>query len=183
MPQDRMVLQNAVEMATHAHLGMWREGESQLPYITHPMEVMTHLRYVGGVTDVDMLCAAALHDTVEVESLTLAKIEKVFGPRVRGLVNELTRAEPTADQVQNLTKDEIWKLRAHMLVDEISRMSADAQQIKLADRLANVRDARRTKSGKKLRRYFDQTRKILEVVPRVRNKGLWDAINEELKWD
>ncbi len=127
-----------------------------------------------------MLCAAMLHDTVEADGLTLGQIEKSFGGRVRSLVSELTRKEPDAQQIANLTKDEIWKLRADMLVEEISKMSEDAQQIKLADRLANVREAHRIKAGKKLHRYLDQTKEILQVIPRKRNKALWDAIKSKL---
>jgi guanosine-3',5'-bis(diphosphate) 3'-pyrophosphohydrolase len=170
----------AVETATRAHAGILREGDAPLPYATHAIEVMINLRYVGGVTDPEMLCAAALHDTVEGDALTLDQIEKYFGERVRSLVGELTRTEPSAVQIANLPKDEVWQLRADMLVDEISKMSPNAQQIKLADRLANVREAHRAKRGKKLRRYLSQTKQILQVVPRSRNKSLWDAIKAEL---
>jgi guanosine-3',5'-bis(diphosphate) 3'-pyrophosphohydrolase len=182
MPQNFSAahLSMAVEMATRAHAGMWREGESPLPYVTHPVEVLMNLRYIGGVVDGEVLCAAALHDTVEGDALTLDQIEHAFGPRVRSLVAEVTRTEPSPLQIANLSKDEVWQLRADMLVEEISKMSPDAQQIKLADRLANVRDAHRTKTGKKLRRYLGQTKQILQVVPRSRNKPLWDAIKSEL---
>ncbi len=152
-----------------------------MPYVTHAIEVMENLRYVGDVTDVEMLAAAVLHDTVETDALTLDQVAAAYGPKVRALVSELTRTEPDPSAIANLTKDEIWHLRADMLVHEISQMSADAQQIKLADRLANVRDARRTKTGRKLKRYLRQTEKILEVVPRARNKALWDAIDHVVK--
>jgi (p)ppGpp synthase/HD superfamily hydrolase len=170
----------AIEVATKAHAGMWQEGDSPLPYITHPVEVLMNLRFVGEVTDVDMLCAAALHDTVEADALNLDQIEAKFGKRVRSLVAELTRKEPEPAQIANLTKEELWQLRAGMLVAEIGNMSPDAQQIKLADRLANVREAHRLKSGRKLKRYLGQTEKILQIVPRTRNKRLWNAIQAEI---
>jgi (p)ppGpp synthase/HD superfamily hydrolase len=77
-----------------------------------------------------------------------------------------------------MEKDAIWQLRADMLLVEITRMSPDAQTIKLADRLANVRDAKRAKKGKKLNRYLWQTNEILKIIPRERNEGLWEAIRE-----
>jgi len=175
-----MSLQSAVEFATRAHFGSWREGDFPLPYVTHPVEVLLNLRYVGLVTDTEMLCAAVLHDTVEGESATFEQIEKQFGPRVCSLVKELTRSEPTGIEVADLTKEEIWKLRSRMLLDEIAKMSSDAKQIKLADRLSNVQDARRTKSARKLRRYLDQTEKILAIVPRETNRALWNAIEAEI---
>lgn len=174
----RLIL--AVEMAFKAHEGAMLEGEAPVPYIAHPIEVLMNLRYVGEVIDPDMLCAAALHDTVEAEGVTLDQIERELGGNVRALVAELTRKEPDPQQIANMSKDEVWQMRADMLVEEISKMSDAAQQIKLADRLANVRAAHRLKTGKKLRRYLAQTKQILQVIPRNRNRALWDAIKSEL---
>lgn len=173
-------LTEAITLACEAHSSEWREGDAPLPYVTHPMEVLLNLRYVGGVTDLDILIAAILHDTVECGRLNFAEIETKFGTRVRQLVEEVTREEPTSEAVEGLTKDQIWELRAEMLLNEIKKMSADAQRIKLADRLANVRDAKRTKSPRKLHRYLTQTQKILDVIPRKVNKHLWDTIGREL---
>jgi len=173
-------LQRAIELAVQFHSGQMREGDQPLPYITHPLEVLLNLRFVGRVTDEEMLCAAVLHDTVEAAIIDLDTIQREFGTRVRDLVQELTREEPKPSALVGLRKKEIWRLRAEMLIDEIAKMSSDAQQIKLADRLANLRDAYRTKSGSKLERYKWQTQRILEVVPRASNKKLWDAIRGEL---
>ena len=173
-------LTTAIALACEAHSSEWREGDAPLPYITHPMEVLINLRYIGGVTDPEILIAAILHDTVECGQLKFAEIETQFGSRVRQLVEEVTREEPTAEAVKGQTKDQIWELRAEMLLYEIKKMSPDAQRIKLADRLANVRDAKRTKSPRKLHRYLTQTQKILDVIPRKVNKSLWDAIGGEL---
>ncbi|MDR3692124.1 MAG: HD domain-containing protein [Fimbriimonas sp.] len=171
-------LQAAIELATRLHDGHWRDGDSPLPYITHPIEVMANLRYVGRVTDEDLLCAAILHDTVECGA-SLEVIDEAMGNRVSDLVLELTRREPEPDQLSGLSKKEIWYLRAVMLIEEVSVMSPDAQQIKLADRLANLREAFRSKSRGKLERYLWQTVEILKVVPRKHNQWLWDAIRSD----
>ncbi len=139
-----------------------------------------NLRYIGEVTDSSLLCAAILHDTVEAGALTPEQIEKHFGKTIQSLVDEITRKEPTLEEVSGLSKHEIWKLRSQMLLNEVAKMSSDAQQIKLADRLANVKDAKRNKKGRKLRRYLDQTTKMLEIIPRHTNKQLWDAISQEV---
>lgn len=170
-------LDAAIEFATKAHRGQRREGEVPLPYITHPMEVLMNLRYLGGIGDPDMLCAAILHDTVEETNVTLPEIETRFGPTVRHLVEELTRREPTAEETRGMSKDEIWELRSKMLLDEIAKMSPEAQKIKLADRYSNLKEAQWTKSGEKLKRYEKQTAKILKIVPKQINPGLWNAIN------
>lgn len=138
------------------------------------------LRYIGGITDEQLLCVAVLHDLLEETEVDAATIETLFGLRTKDLVVELTRKEPTAEQVKGLSKDEIWQLRAGMLLAEISKMSADAQAVKLADRLSNIREAKRTKTGEKLKRYVRQTKKILEIIPKTVNPSLWKAIEVEI---
>jgi (p)ppGpp synthase/HD superfamily hydrolase len=173
-------LHRALSFALKAHSGADREGESPLPYFTHPMEVLQNLRYVGGVTDPDLLCAAVLHDVVEESPVHLAEIRSQFGDRIADLVVELTRQEPSVAEIQGMDKAQIWNLRSQMLLAEIARMSPDAQQVKLADRLSNLREAKRTKRAEKLKRYISQTRRVLEIIPESVNPGLWQAIRREL---
>ncbi len=174
------LLSKALQFAAEKHDGSYRDGENPLPYVTHPVEVCTLLRYIGKVTDEHMLCAAALHDTLEETDETAETLEAHFGKAVADLVVELTRHEPTAKETEGLSKDDIWLLRANMLLDEIRAMSTGAQQVKLADRLANLREARLTKTGEKLRRYERQSKKIIEIIPKSVNPGLWKAIASEL---
>jgi len=171
-------LDTVIEFAMKAHRGQVRDGECPLPYITHPLDVLANLRYTGEVTDLDMLAAAVLHDVVEESGVPFEEIEKRFGTRVQELVHELTRREPTAEETSGMTKDEIWEMRANMLLEEIGKMSLTAQAVKLADRLSNLNEARRSKSGKKLDRYNKQTAKMLKIIPRKANPGLWDAVKK-----
>jgi (p)ppGpp synthase/HD superfamily hydrolase len=172
-------LHSGLQFAVKAHAGQDREGEMPPPYVCHPVEVMLNLRYVGGVADEDLMVVALLHDTIEESNVTLKEIQSAFGDRVATLVQELTRYEPTSSETKGLSKPEIWQLRSDFLLKEIGGMSADAQKIKLADRLSNVREAKRSKSPAKLKRYLAQTEKILEIIPRDRNPSLWDAIKAE----
>ncbi|MEQ1934336.1 MAG: HD domain-containing protein, partial [Fimbriimonadaceae bacterium] len=87
-------LAKAIKFARKAHKGQWRDGEPALPYITHPVEVVNRLAYIGEVQDEDLLCAAALHDVVEETDVTVAQIEARFGPEVARIVSEVTREEP-----------------------------------------------------------------------------------------
>jgi guanosine-3',5'-bis(diphosphate) 3'-pyrophosphohydrolase len=173
-------LDKAIQAAAKWHAGEERDGVDPLPYSTHPFEVLLNLRQVGGVTDEDLLCAAALHDTVEDGVADFPKIEREFGQRVSELVREMTREEPTREQTQGMGKDAIWALRATMLLEEIRRMSPEAQTLKLADRLANIRDAFRAKRGRKLARYLVQSKEIVRIIPRSVNPSLWDALQKEV---
>ena len=173
-------IERAIALAVRSHEGRGLEGEFALPYIAHPFEVLMNLNFVGGVTEEEMLCVAMLHDTVECAGSTLTVIGAQFGTRVRDLVGELTRREPTALETEGMTKDEVWQLRSGLLLEEVKNMSPDAQTLKLADRLANLNEAFRSKKGRKLARYLNQTATILEIIPRKRNPGLWDAIQVKL---
>jgi len=173
-------LHKAVRWACKLHKDQDRDGEGALPYITHVMEVVSNLRYVGGIVDEDLLIVAALHDVIEQTGLAPEKIEKKFGRRVRMLVVELTREEPSAERTHGMRADKIWLMRSNILLGEIGRMSPAAQKVKLADRLSNIRNARATKIDGKLQRTIKQTEEILRLIPRRRNPGLWNAIRAEL---
>jgi len=174
------MLQEAVRWAAKRHTGQYRD-EDGLPYFLHVAEVILNLRQYGGVESETLLTAAALHDLVEMAAATPEEIEARFGNEVAALVAELTRTEPTEGQIEGLNRDQIWRLRADMLLKEIAEMSPDAQTVKLADRLANLREALAYKKGKKLARYLDHTRAILKIIPKNRNTGLWQSIQTQIK--
>lgn len=173
-------LRKAVAWAFQLHDGQWRDGDHPLPYITHPIEVMANLRYIGGVQEEEDLCAAVLHDTIEMNLTSENEIKQRFNQTVADLVVEMTRTEPTIQQLQGLDKNQIWCLRAKMLVEEIKKMSTRCQRIKLADRLSNLKGAYQTKKNQKLQRYLWQTQRILDVIKKQTCPKLWNAIHEEL---
>jgi (p)ppGpp synthase/HD superfamily hydrolase len=173
-------LDEALQLAAKLHLGQRRDGELGLPYAVHPFEVVSNLRYVGEVTDEEMLIAAALHDVLEETEAKASKLREMFGKRVADLVKELTREEPKKKDLKDLAEEEVWELRSSLLLTEISKMSHKAQTLKLADRLSNIREAVRVRSGDRLERYRVQTFEILETIPREVNPRLWDAVKAEL---
>jgi guanosine-3',5'-bis(diphosphate) 3'-pyrophosphohydrolase len=173
-------LHKAVKLAAKLHRGQDREGPDPLPYITHPLQVLSLVRHKAGIKDEDVLCAAVLHDLVEMGGASADEIDKRFGPKVAALVTELTRREPTAEEAAGLSRDELWQLRSDILLDEIRDMSPQAKAIKLADRLSNLEEGLATRKGKKLDRYVRQSFLILEIVPREVSPSLWDGIREAL---
>jgi guanosine-3',5'-bis(diphosphate) 3'-pyrophosphohydrolase len=173
-------IQEAVKWAAKLHRGQDRDGPDPLPYITHPLEVLSLVRYRAGVVDEDVLCAAALHDVAEMCGVQRSEVEKRFGPKVASLVMELTRREPGPEEVVGLSRDEVWQVRSDILLEEIRAMSPEAKTVKLADRLSNVVEGLGTRKGKKLERYRRQTFLILEIVPREVSPALWEAIRKAL---
>ena len=60
------------------------------PYINHPIEVATILATRGRITDLSILLAAVLHDTIEDTKTSPEELEAQFGSEVRALVLEVT---------------------------------------------------------------------------------------------
>ena len=84
---------------------------------------------VGGITDIEVLQAALLHDTVEDTDATPDEIEDRFGYAVRSLVMEVT-------DDKNLDKD----VRKRLQIEHAPHLSRRAKIIKLADKTVNLSD-------------------------------------------
>lgn len=119
----------AASFAADKHKQQRRKGSDADPYINHPLEVARILAEVGEVDDNDMIIAGLLHDTVEDTETTFAEIEEKFGTRIAGFVRELT-------DDKSLPKAE----RKRLQVEHAPHMTHEAKQIKLADKISNIRD-------------------------------------------
>ncbi len=178
---DGSTLQEAWQLAVQRHAGQFRDGAPPLPYATHVAEVIGNLRFVGGVEDEAMLCAAALHDLIEETETYSDELMSRFGERVTKLVLELTRSEPTSEETVGLDPDALYKLRSKMLLNDIAGMSSEAQTIKLADRLSNLREATANRSGKDRSKYLKQTKEIVKIIDCEANPHLHKALKTAMK--
>ncbi|KAF1534639.1 Guanosine-3',5'-bis(diphosphate) 3'-pyrophosphohydrolase MESH1, partial [Eudyptula minor] len=90
------------------------------------------LAHEAGVTDIVVLQAALLHDTVEDTDATFSEIEERFGEEVRRVVEEVTddKALPKME-------------RKRLQVERAPGSSPRAKLVKLADKLHNLRDLNR----------------------------------------
>lgn len=169
------LVHKALRRTVKAHKKQDRDGESPLPYATHPIDVLNLLRYDAGIVDEAILAAALLHDVLEETDVEPDEIEDDFGVRVLTLVQELTREEPDRT---GLSPEEVWQVRTHAMLQEIDRMSDDAKLIKLADRASNLKNAILTRSGDALNNYVRQSHFILEHIDREICPILWDRIKD-----
>ena len=119
----------ALRYASIQHCDQRRKGQLKAPYINHPLELVSILWEVGGIRDMDTLVAALLHDTVEDTSSKPEEISQMFGEEVQSLVMELT-------DDKNLPKAE----RKRLQVEHAPHKSPRARQIKLADKISNVKE-------------------------------------------
>ncbi len=122
-------LLTAIRFAAGKHCHQRRKDAAASPYINHPIEVAEILAVVGGVTDMVHLQAAILHDTIEDTQTSGEELEGLFGEAVRRLVEEVT-------DDKRLPKME----RKRLQIEHTPSLSRQAKQLKLADKICNVRD-------------------------------------------
>jgi guanosine-3',5'-bis(diphosphate) 3'-pyrophosphohydrolase len=63
---------SAMQFGAHAHANQRRKDAQATPYFNHCIEVAAILANEAGITDVEVLIAALLHDTVEDVGVTCA---------------------------------------------------------------------------------------------------------------
>ena len=155
MIQDKTnskLLDRAIAFATKAHSGTLRKKDG-IPYILHPMEVAS---IAGGITtDVEVLTAALLHDTVEDTNVTLDTIKSQFGDRVAALV-----ASETEDKRRDRSPAETWMQRkVESLAALRNAVDPGVRVLWLSDKLANMRSFARQyeKEGDRMWKDYNQT--------------------------
>ena len=119
----------ALDFAADRHRDQRRKDTRGSPYVNHLITVARLLADEGGVADPVVLAAAVLHDTVEDVGVSLEEIEQEFGGSVRGIVAEVTDDKSLEKSV-----------RKRLQVEHAPALSPGAKLVKLADKIANLRD-------------------------------------------
>jgi hypothetical protein len=137
------LVHKAVVFATQKHAGTNRKG-TNLPYITHPMEVMQILIVEGCPEEV--IVAGILHDTLEDTKTTKKEILDLFGENILKIV-----------AAESEDKSKTWKERKQTTIDNLPEESLEAKLVCCADKLANLRAmaADRKTMGEKLWERFN----------------------------
>jgi len=151
---DITPLLKALHFAADKHRDQRRKDEEASPYINHPIEVAELLARIGGVKDLVTLQGAILHDTIEDTDTTPEELEAAFGPEVRRVVEEVTDDD-------NLPKAD----RKRLQIEHAPHLSERAKQIKLADKISNVRSVTVTPPAKwpltRRQEYLDWTEQVV----------------------
>ncbi|XP_028393967.1 guanosine-3',5'-bis(diphosphate) 3'-pyrophosphohydrolase MESH1-like [Dendronephthya gigantea] len=166
MAADNLVAGKLLEAANFAcikHENQRRNNPQATPYINHPIGVAYILWKEGDVTDIAVLQAAILHDTVEDTDTTFEEIEGIFGDEVRNLVDEVT-------DDKSLPKQE----RKRLQIEHAPSTSPKAKLVKLADKLYNLRDLEKATpvnwTEQRVQEYFDWSRKVIEGLKGTNQK-------------
>lgn len=147
MNSDAVILLETINFAAEKHRNQRRKDPEATPYINHPIGVARILSHEGGVSDIEVLQAALLHDTVEDTDTTVEELDAAFGSTVSRIVQEVT-------DNRALSKQE----RKRQQVEHAPHCSHQAKLVKLADKLYNLRDLNRCTpqgwSAERVQEYF-----------------------------
>jgi GTP diphosphokinase / guanosine-3',5'-bis(diphosphate) 3'-diphosphatase len=155
MRGELALLLKALSFAAHKHRDQRRKDAGASPYINHPIALADVLVNEGGETDIEVLCAALLHDTVEDTATTHEELVDAFGSRVARIVAEVT-------DDKTLVKAE----RKRMQVEHAATISREAKLVKLADKICNLRDVLEHPPASwdlaRRREYFDWAKSVVD---------------------
>ena len=165
---DQALLAKAFQFASEAHEGQCRKSGE--PFVAHPVEVAIILADLR--MDVETLCAALLHDTVEDTSVTAEQVAEEFNDQVAQLVEGVTKI--TRIEVESLSDEQAATIRKMFVA-----MSKDIRVIviKLADRLHNMRTLAALRED---RRIF-KSRETLEIYAPIAHRLGINSIKWELE--
>lgn len=128
MPNLPRLLQ-AISFSAKKHRFQRRKGGDAEPYINHPIEVANLIASVGKVTDLEILMAAVLHDTIEDTETTAEELTELFGENVCGMVLEVTDDKSLPKQ-----------RRKELQIEHSPHLSFGAKHVKLGDKISNITD-------------------------------------------
>ncbi len=127
---DKKLIRTAFDLSLEAHKDMRRKSGE--PYIYHPIAVAQIVAEEIGLGTTGIVCAL-LHDVVEDTHYTLEDMERLFGKKVKDIIDGLTKISGVFDHKSSLQAENFRKM--------LLTLSDDVRVIliKLADRLHNMR--------------------------------------------
>ncbi len=128
-PNEIQLLVRAIAFASEKHSSQRRKDAAESPYINHPIALVDVLANEGNVTNIDTLCAAALHDTIEDTATTADELKSIFGEKITSIVLELTDDKSLPKHV-----------RKEKQIEHAPHCSPEAKLVKLADKICNLRN-------------------------------------------
>jgi guanosine-3',5'-bis(diphosphate) 3'-pyrophosphohydrolase len=172
---------DALDFAAQAQREQRRKGADATPYIAHPIALARILTVEGGIDDPVIIAAALLHDTVEDCGVTPAQLALKFGQEVSDVVAEVT-------DDKSLPKAK----RKELQVEHAANVSDRAKLVKLADKIANVRDIGQNPpadwSLDRKHEYANWAKRVVEalgnVSPRLESafEMAWTAVVEDRRY-
>jgi len=151
---DIIKITRAFSLSAKVHIGQFSKGNKIEPYINHPLRVALILTEELKTSDIDLICAALLHDTIEKSNnLTINdQLRKEAGEHVYTIVYALTRPK-TENEQKEKTQEEYFQ--------NIAKSSKSIRYVKIAERLDNIRTMKNSTHKERVLRYKEETQKYI----------------------
>jgi guanosine-3',5'-bis(diphosphate) 3'-pyrophosphohydrolase len=168
------LLLKTLSFAAHKHKDQRRKDVAASPYINHPISLANILCNEGHIKDMEVICGALLHDTVEDTDTTPEELEAEFGKAIRDIVMEVT-------DDKTLPKQE----RKRLQIEHAAHASDKAKLVKLADKITNLRDVAVNPPPhwplSRCQEYFDWAKRVIDQVRGVHPglEAIFDAAYEK----
>ena len=167
---DLARLLGAAAFAARKHSSQRRKDAEASPYINHPLALADVLANEGGVLDIEVLCAALLHDTIEDTDTSADELRAGFGAAIADIVLEVSDDKALPKQA-----------RKDLQVEHAATISPQAKLVKLADKICNLRDLVASPpagwSRQRKIEYFEWAKQVVAGL-RGSNRVLEDAFDE-----
>lgn len=165
------LLIKALTFAASKHRNQRRKNVDASPYINHPISLVNILCNEAHLTDINLICSALLHDTVEDTETTAEELEREFGPVISNIVMEVTDDKTISARQK----------RKQLQIEHAPNMSDHAKLLKLADKISNLRDLSvdppATWSLQRQRDYFDWAKQVIDQL-RGTHAGLEELFDQ-----
>ena len=155
------LLIKALAFAADKHRNQRRKNVDASPYINHPISLASILCNEAHITDLNVICGALLHDTVEDTETTEEELVAEFGQEISSIVMEVTDDKTIEDKQK----------RKQLQIEHAAHISTSAKLIKLADKISNLRDVANDPPANwnrdRKREYFDWAKQVIDQVRSV----------------
>ena len=155
--KELKLILKALNFAAQKHKDQRRKDAAASPYINHPIGLANILCNEGYVTEIEVICAALLHDTIEDTQTTAEELDVEFGPSIREIVMEVT-------DDKSIPKSQ----RKRLQIEHAAHISDKAKLVKLADKISNLRDVAHSPppdwSLDRRQQYFDWAKAVVDQL-------------------
>ena len=163
-------IMRAAAFADQSHKGQVRKYTGQ-PYILHPARVAGRSMLLQNASE-DVVCAAWLHDVPEDCDVSLERLLRYFSTEAVGLVSWLTNPSKGSNAPR--------AVRKKMDRDHIAAAPLEARQLKLLDRIDNIREMGGAEPDF-ARLYAKESGLLLDAIGHS-DESLASELHECIKW-
>jgi len=164
--EGRTLVGKAYDLAEEIHAKHTRDNGD--PYLVHPCRVALILIEEFGTKDADLVAAALLHDVLEMSEMSESELSEMFNPETARLVSAVSKPRQRSGD---------WEDGYYSGIRSAGR---EAQILKFADRLDNIRDLKNAPEEKR-ERYLRATRERFLPWMRDVDMGFYRKLSYEIE--